>query len=114
MKLRDIKKHIDKGVPVMWALYSTGEWNKTATERTQERQDVTDWGAWTERMKDINKTANLRKDTSTGHVVLIIGYNEATEEIAFSDSWGDRYKERWMTVAEAESISQKGFWVVGF
>lgn len=114
MKLRDLKKHIDKGVPIIWALYSTGEWNKTANERTKERQDVKDWASWVGQMKDINKTANLKKDTSSGHVVLIIGYNEETEEIAFSDSWGDRYKERWMTLAEAECISQGGFWVVGF
>lgn len=114
MKLRDIKKHIDKGVPIMWALYSTSEWNKTANERTQKRKDTTDWAAWADQMKAVSKSAELRKNTSTGHVVLIIGYNEETEEIAFSDSWGERYKERWMTIAEAECISQQGFWVVGF
>jgi hypothetical protein len=47
-------------------------------------------------------------------VVLIIGYNAETNEIAFSDSWGERYKERWMTLGEAESVSQQEFWMVGF
>ncbi|MDB6072618.1 MAG: hypothetical protein JWO89_258, partial [Verrucomicrobiaceae bacterium] len=30
MKLKELAKHIDKGIPVMWALYSTKEFNKTA------------------------------------------------------------------------------------
>jgi hypothetical protein len=43
---------------------------------------------------------------SGGHACMIIGYNEETEEIATSDSWGPEFEERWMTVEEAEAISQ--------
>jgi hypothetical protein len=56
----------------------------------------------------------MAKDKESAHVVLIIGYNAETNEIAFSDSWGERYKERWMTLGEAESVSQQAFWMVGF
>ena len=44
--------------------------------------------------------------------MIILGYNKETREIAFSDSWGERYKERWITIAEAQQISQHYFYVV--
>ena len=44
--------------------------------------------------------------------MIIIGYNEDTNEIAFSDSWGERYKERWITIPEAGQISQQRFYVI--
>jgi hypothetical protein len=112
--MKEVAKHIDKGVPIIWGIYSTTEWNATANERTQARAQTTDWAAWKSQMDEVNKTAALAKDREKGHVVLIIGYNPETNEIAFSDSWGERFKERWMTLAEAECISQQEFWVVGF
>jgi len=42
-----------------------------------------------------------------------MGYNKETNEIAFSDSWGENYLERWITVPEAEQVSQKRFYVIG-
>jgi hypothetical protein len=65
-------------------------------------------------MAEVSGSATLVKDRDKAHVVLIVGYNPETNEIAFSDSWGERFKERWMTLAEAECISQQEFWVVGF
>ena len=56
----------------------------------------------------------FEKDRDTAHVALIIGYNKETNEIAFSDSWGEDFKERWMTLPEAEGVSQGFFYVVGF
>ena len=47
-------------------------------------------------------------------MVLIVGYNKDTNEIAPSDSWGERDKERWITLPEAEQVSQQSFYVVGF
>jgi hypothetical protein len=114
IKMKEVAKHIDKGVPIIWGIYSTTEWNATANERTQTRAQTTDWAAWKSQMDEVNKNAALAKDREKGHVVLIIGYNPETNEIAFSDSWGERFKERWMTLAEAECISQQEFWVVGF
>jgi hypothetical protein len=37
---------------------------------------------------------------------MIIGYNRETGEIAISDSWGPEFAERWLTLEEAEAISQ--------
>ena len=56
----------------------------------------------------------MPKDKDTRHVVLIIGYNKDTNEIAFSDSWGDDYKERWITLQEAQFVSDDRFYVIGF
>lgn len=113
-KLKDIAKYIDKGVPLMWCLFSTKEFNETANKRTKERKDVTDWAAWKQKVTEEAAANHMPKDTETGHVVLIIGYNAETNEIAFSDSWGERFKERWITLPEAEQVSQKRFYVVGF
>ncbi len=113
-KLRDIAKHIDKGVPIIWALHSTDDFNKTANARTKERAAVSDWAQWKTKVAGEAASNPLRKERESGHVVLIIGYNKDTNEIAFSDSWGERYKERWITMPEAEMVSQKYFYVVGF
>lgn len=114
LKMRDIARQIDKGVPIMWTLYSTDDFNKTANNRTKERANVTDWAAWKTKVTGEAAASALRKDRTSGHVVLIIGYNKDTNEIAFSDSWGERYKERWITMQEAELVSQGFFYVVGF
>ena len=114
IKPKDLAKHIDKGVPVIWALYSTKEFNKTADARTAERKQVTELAAWKSKVADEAAGHTLATESNTAHVVLIVGYNKETNEIAFSDSWGERFKERWITIKEAEQISQKAFWVVSF
>lgn len=114
LKLRDIAKHIDKGVPVIWGLESTDAFNERANKRTKERAGVTDWAAWKTKVAAEAGSDPLRKDRESGHVVLIIGYNKDTNEIAFSDSWGENYKERWITLTEAEQVSQQEFYVIGF
>lgn len=112
--VRDLSKHIDKGVPVMWALYSTDAFNETANRRTKERKDVSEWAVWKQKLAAETAETKLTKDRSSGHVVLIIGYNKDTGEIAFSDSWGERYTERWITLKEAALVSQDRCYVVGF
>ncbi len=114
LKLKEIAKYIDKGVPVMWTLYSTDKFNDTANKRTKERKDVTEWASWKSKVTEESANNRLPPDKKTGHVVLIIGYNRDTNEIAFSDSWGERFKERWITLLEAEQVSQQFFYVVGF
>jgi hypothetical protein len=114
LKVKELAKYLDKGVPIIWGIYSTTEWNATADDRTKARAETTDWAAWKIKMAEVSGSATLVKDREKAHVVLIVGYNPETNEIAFSDSWGERFKERWMTLAEAECISQQEFWVVGF
>ncbi|WP_395739531.1 C39 family peptidase [Prosthecobacter sp.] len=114
MKMKEIAKYVDKGVPIMWTLFSTDKFNDTANDRTKDRKGVTNWATWKTKVTEESASNRLPKDKTTGHVVLIIGYNKDTNEIAFSDSWGERYKERWITIPEAEQVSQQRFYVVGF
>lgn len=111
LKMRDIRKSVDSGIPVIWALFSTKTFNDIANERSKARKE-----SW-ESHKGIVAAAaadpSLTPDSDTAHVVIIMGYNEETNEIAFSDSWGENYVERWITLPEAEQISQKRFYVIG-
>lgn len=114
MKMKEIAKYVDKGVPLMWCLCSTKGFNDTANKRTKERKSVTDWAAWKTKVTSESASNSLPKDKETRHVVLIIGYNKDTNEIAFSDSWGEDFKERWITLSEAQQVSDDRFYVVGF
>jgi hypothetical protein len=114
LKIKEIAKYIDKGLPVMWTLCSTKGFNDTANKRTKERKTVTDWAAWREKVTAEAAANSLPKDKDTRHIVLIIGYNKDTNEMAFSDIWGDDFKERWITLQEAEQVSDGRFYVVGF
>lgn len=114
MKFKELQKYIDRGVPVMWCLCSTKGFNDTANSRTKERKSVTDWAAWKEKVTKESAANSLPKDKDTRHVVLIMGYNKETNEIAFSDSWGEDFKERWITLPEAQQVSDDRFYVIGF
>ncbi|MCK4564042.1 MAG: hypothetical protein KAU94_05160, partial [Verrucomicrobia bacterium] len=93
---RNVAKHIDKGLPIMWRLRSTPSFQQSANDNTARRNG-----------KEIKqKLAGQAEDTgSGGHICLIIGYNEKTQEIAISDSWGSRFTERWVPVSDMEKAS---------
>lgn len=114
LKWRDIMKSIDRGVPILWSMHSTKEFNERANNQTKTRKSVTDWREWSKKLASQAKQAPLESSEDAAHVVLIIGYNKETGEIAFSDSWGENYKERWIALADAEKISSRHFWAVGF
>ena len=46
-----------------------------------------------------------------GHIRLIIGYNEKTKEILYSDSWGARHEEKRMDVENAWAITHSLFYL---
>jgi hypothetical protein len=111
LKMRDIQKSIDEGIPMIWAMFSTEEFNEISTERTKSRKDS--WESHKNAVVAAAADSKLSPDRSRAHVVIITGYNAETNEIAFSDSWGERYLERWITLPEAEQISQKRLYVIG-
>ena len=112
LKMRDIQRSIDDGIPIIWAMFSTKEFNEIANERKKMRADAGSWESYKATVAAAAEDPGLVKDTSTAHVVIIMGYNEETNEIAFSDSWGERYLERWITLPEAEQISQNRFYII--
>ena len=39
---------------------------------------------------------------------MVIGYNESTNEVAVSDSWGPRYELRWVHLDIAKAVTSRG------
>ena len=110
-----VAKYIDRGLPVMWAMFSTKEYNDIANARTKERAGMTDAAAWKKALADARKGQKpLQPDRNEGHVCMIIGYNKETGEVAVSDSWGPAFEERWILGVEATQVSQGGVTVIGF
>ncbi|GAA5142535.1 hypothetical protein GCM10023213_28690 [Prosthecobacter algae] len=95
-------------------LYSSKLFNKIASARTKESRAVVDWANWQKKSSLGVIRSILNKNLDKEHAVLIIGYNKETEEIAFSDSWGERCAERWITLKEANLVSQNYYYVIGF
>ena len=110
--LRKVARHIDRGLPLMWSMYSLDELNRELTTRSQQRQGMADAKAWSKQLDPARKAARQLQGRREGaHMCMIIGYNPETEELAISDSWGPEYAERWITLEEANAISQ-GKWVI--
>lgn len=107
MTVSNVARFIDQGIPIIWHMVVHRETNRDISRRTRQRAGTTDWESWDKSLRPIRNAARRMRDVSgESHVCLIIGYNEATGEIAISDSWGPRYAERWLTVEEAEAISR--------
>ncbi|MDX2082119.1 MAG: hypothetical protein SFU53_15150 [Terrimicrobiaceae bacterium] len=115
ISLRNIRKFIDRGIPVMWGMFSMEDVNSALNDRMKDRAAVADWNEWNAKLDSVRKSAkNIATSRDRGHMCMIIGYNEKTGEIAVSDSWGPEYAERWMTVEEANAVSQNVFTVINF
>ncbi len=110
-----VDKYIDRGLPIMWAMVSTKQYNDLANDRTKERSGMTDPVAWKKALADARKGQKpLLPNRNEGHVCMIIGYNKQTGEVAVSDSWGPEYAERWILGVEATQVSQGTMTVIGF
>jgi len=104
---RGVSKYIDRGLPLMWAMFSTGEFNNAANSRTGPRKQMGDPAEWRKSLADARKAAKkFRPERGTGHVCMIIGYNRQTGEVAVSDSWGPQFAERWVAAEEAAAVCQ--------
>lgn len=110
---KKLKRYIDKGVPILWQMCSLPHYNNVANTRTKERKDVLDWADYTEQL-EAEAAVNVPKLGAKGnhHICMIIGYNETTNEVAVSDSWGSRYTIRWIHVDEAEAVSNNSGFVI--
>jgi hypothetical protein len=102
-----VRRWIDQGVPVLWALQTSDPVDQHINRQSRERSAVVDWAAWKTSLTAVRRNARtMARGADQGHVCLIIGYNDETGEIAISDSWGPGYAERWITGEEAAAISQ--------
>ncbi len=110
-----VSKYIDRGLPLMWAMFSTDEFNTAANARIAERRAMSSPEDWNKSLQAARKAAKKWiRERASAHVCLITGYNKSTGEIAISDSWGDAFAERWITAEEAEAVSQGSFQLITF
>jgi len=71
--LKTIRSHIDDGIPLLWSL----------------------------KLGDYPEVPNLRPQTSGYHMRMIIGYNDKTQTIIFSDSWGAGHEFKTMKMRDS-------------
>lgn len=113
LRIRDVKRYIDAGIPVMWRMCSMPEYNEAADKDTAERQGVTDWKSYGEKLVAENAAlVKSEKPESRHHICMIIGYNETSQEFAVSDSWGARFERRWVPVSVANWASNGGILMI--
>jgi hypothetical protein len=116
LDMRMIAKNIDIGLPLMWTCTIHPDLEKSISDRTNERNKITDWSAWTNKIKTQDTPGISQEIAGTasagGHQRMIIGYNRHTDEIAISDSWSKAFAIRWMTLAEANGITSGQTFVI--
>ncbi|MFA6290057.1 MAG: hypothetical protein WC661_21945, partial [Opitutaceae bacterium] len=113
LNVNGVARYLDEGRPIIWGLYSTRAFNELSGTLGDTRQNTTDWAKWKKTVAATDVSA-LGPDGLSAHACLIIGYNRATNEIAFTDSWGPRFAERWVPLAAAQKVSQDEFWVISW
>ncbi len=112
--IRTVQKYIDDGLPIIWPLFSSKQYNLYADQRTMKRKTISDWNAWKKKLEEEERDLRFSKNIQTAHVCLITGYNEVTGEIAVSDSWGSEFEERWISIKHAEQVSQGTIYLINF
>jgi len=103
-----VSKFIDQGLPLMWTCFVQKDVEKNINLHTGQRKTVTDWDAYKTTLKEGDKGLVIDPQAArfNGHMRMIIGYNPQTNELAISDSWGEHYAERWITVKEAQTTTR--------
>ena len=74
---RVVHENVDRGVPVMWGL----------------------------QLGLFPENGEKARQSKGGHMRLIIGYNDTTKEIIFSDSWGAGHEKKRMAAADASAAT---------
>ena len=110
-----LARYLDEGRPVLWSLASTPAFNALADAYSAERAALTDATAlktWATERRRLGAT--LAPESGSAHLCLLVGYNRATGELAFSDSWGPGFAERWLPSPAVQAVSLGDCWVLGF
>ena len=108
-----LSRFIDEGRPVLWALSSTPDFNALATAYTKARPAPPDaLRAYVEQHRRLGR--ELKYESASAHLCLLIGYNRITGELAFSDSWGPDFVERWLPANAVQAVSSGDIWTLNF
>jgi hypothetical protein len=113
LRIKDVKSYLNSGIPIMWRMCSASEYNAAANSNTAARSKVTDWNAHAAEvaLSHLGVTKSPKPD-SNHHVCMIIGYNEETQELAVSDSWGASFELRWVPVTVANWANNGGIFMI--
>jgi hypothetical protein len=118
LDMKMISKNIDAGLPIMWTCSIHIPFERAISQRMAERSKVTDWNAWAAQLNSGDDLEIAQEITGSpvagGHQRMIIGYNDATQEIAVSDSWSKAFAIRWMTLQEAKAINAGQSYLISF
>lgn len=116
LKIKTVAKYVDKGVPILWQMRSLEGYNELASKRTKEREKVTDFNKWASEImiEAASISPSLESVQANHHICMIIGYNEETEEICVSDSWGPKYELRWVHISVAQAVTSRGGFVIDY
>jgi hypothetical protein len=111
--IRDIRRYIDDGIPIIWTMCSMPEYNRIANENTAARARATDLKEHAASMeKAVAEIVAKPKPDERHHLCMIIGYNETTGEIAVSDSWGPQFEKRWVPLPVINWVHQNGVFMI--
>jgi hypothetical protein len=106
-----VRHYIDDGVPIFWGV------NPKGYEPAEQRYSLCDRDKDFDTWKKLLDQARATQDWSPlpwdgGHQVLIIGYNPDTKELAWTDPWGRKTSERWMTQEEAQHCTLGQYYII--
>jgi hypothetical protein len=106
-----VRHYIDDGVPIFWAV------NPKGYDPAEQRYSLCDRDKDFDTWKKLLDQARSTQDWSPlpwdgGHQVLIIGYNPDTKELAWTDPWGRKTSERWMTQEEAQHCTLGQYYII--
>ena len=109
MSFSKIRQSVNRGVPLIWTMYSTPQYETRMKRLTAERRGNDSAADAAARAKRLDAMEPLAFSPETArkyaHVCLIIGYNSKTKELCVSNSWGDYAREQWVRFEDAETVS---------
>ena len=116
LSFKELEKYLKDGVPILWGMHSTQWFNDTANRRTAMRRSSQSdmWKKIIESADDKVEKMSSPQQGENLHICIIHGFNKITGEIAFTDSWGPRFTERWISAKEAEHFSSGRCWVIEY
>jgi len=112
-----LARYVDEGRPILWSLSSTRAFNALADAYSRARTTHSSASAlktWAADQRRLAEATGLAPDSESAHLCLLVGYNRTTGELAFSDSWGPEFAERWLPASAIQAVSSGACWALDF
>ncbi len=110
VEIKYLAKFIDNGAPVFWQMFSTDQYNELRAKHNKLRKKAMRNSSPAEWGKRVQRQKKLRKSDDNPHLCLIVGYNADTEEVAVSNSWGEKENApSWIPLKAAKAVNRGVF-----